>query len=117
MAGNDHSRYHSLLMALVVSIYPSRSSSPFPRGFEGPWFETFCAGLGVELVDVALPHRPALLFSFAMLARSGPLEICLLCTPALLPALDQMLAKASPLTFPPVLDFVAGLPRLAIDVG
>lgn len=59
---------------------------------------------------------PASLLALAMLARSGPLDTGLLCTPALLPAADHKFAKASP----PLLgaaDFCAGFPRFAIDVG
>lgn len=67
----------------------------------------------VELAGA--PQMPASLLAFAMLARSGPLDAVLLCTPALVPAVDHRLAKASPPP-PEAAVFCAGLPRFAMDV-
>ena len=70
----------------------------------------------VVLDAAGAPQIPASLFALAMLARLGPCEIGLLCTPALVPAADHRLAKASPPLLA-VLVLAAGLPRFAMDVG
>lgn len=62
------------------------------------------------------PQMVASLLALAILARSGPFDAVLLCMPDLLPALDQRFANASPPLLA-LLDFCAGLPRFAIEVG
>jgi hypothetical protein len=61
-----------------------------------------------------MPHIPASLFAFAMLARSGPLLTLLLCTPAFEEAVDHKLLNAS--APDPVEVLATGLPRVAADV-
>ena len=57
---------------------------------------------------------PASLLALAILARFGPFDPAFFCTPAVLPAVDQRLAKTSP---PPAAPGLAvGFPSVAADV-
>ena len=86
----------------------------------GVGFLGLCPGAGIELwlPPVAAPQNPALLFSFARLAKFGPL-LCaelLFAIPAVALAEVHKEPKASPLD--DVAGFAAGLPSVAaVDSG